>query len=88
MKWPESMESEKGIYTFKTLSISGKEKPGEGEDKSQASVVSRGKGVAVKAQYHRAEQKNRKIHVEVNDKCLAKGLPIEENMYKNRTVRG
>lgn len=86
VKWPESMDSEKGIYSFRAP---GKEKPEEGEEESQASVVSRANWVAFNAQHHRAEQeKGRKIHAETSDKFLAKRLPLEENVYKNKAVRG
>lgn len=39
-RWPESMESEKGIYTFRTSSIPGTEKPVEGKDDSWARELS------------------------------------------------
>lgn len=36
IRWPESMESEKGIYTFRNPRIPGTEKPVEAEDESRA----------------------------------------------------
>lgn len=80
-------ESEKGIYPFSVPKIPGKEKPEEEE--SQASVVSRANWVAFNTQHRRAEQeKGRKTPVDISDKFLAERLPVEENMYKNKAVRG